>query len=170
MVSLMYRNTASQSEGDGVVHPLHLLRSETWKSSSSLSFPPFHMQSTPRAVVLSLTASLMPLPCPSPGPHHHLAQKPFPGVCGHSCLPYRLCLESSLQRGDAFRIKVAQILSVHYLKMSMIFCCTWNKNFHHFHSPQIGSLARLPALLLLTSLHPLSRCPGSPDLGSSDVP
>lgn len=167
----MYRNTTSQSEGDRAVHPLHLLRSETRQSLLSLSFPPFPMQSTPRAVVFvsDHVSKATPLSITRTPPSSRSEASCL--VCADTRVSHTVCIsQSSLKRGDAFRIKVTQILSVCYLQMSMIFCCTWNKNSHPLHSPQRGCLARLPALQLLTSLHLLSRCPDSPGLGSSDVP
>lgn len=69
------------------------------------------------------TASPMPLCSPSPRPHRHLA----PGEAFSLVLPATRVShtfhvsQSSFKRGDAFRRKVTQIMSVLCLKLSMAF-------------------------------------------------
>lgn len=61
--------------------------------------------------------------------HHHLApEKAFLLVLDATLASHRVhASQSSFKRGNAFKMKVSQIIAVLYLKLSIAFRCIWNK-------------------------------------------
>lgn len=77
----------------------------------SLRFSSVMRLNAPQLAIVMATTSVQA--------HHHLApEKAFLLV---------LASDSSFKRGNAFKMKVSQIIAVLYSKLSIAFRCIWNK-------------------------------------------